>query len=160
MDVDWLIKLWDKGGVALVMIVLMFLLLWFVGRRGVKAIDRVSESQTASMSTIANAVTTSSAANVVALGALTERVSRIEGKVDTIGAIAIKEATAHPPPHMTSRQVNMASVVEVFDEDGYTPIGGIPTEPQAVPIVKRPNPTPAKGTYSIVGRAPTKSGKP
>jgi len=152
MGVDSLIKLWDKGGVALVMIVLVFLLAWFIGRRGVKAFDTLAQAHTTSMTTIATAVQSSSAAQVVALGGLTERISRMEGKVDTLGAIAVREVRGNE--HLHSREVKLASVVEVFDEEQGTPVAGVPIEPQSVPV-QRPKPTPPKGAYQL-GRA-TKS---
>lgn len=148
MSVDWLIKLWDKGGVPLVMIVLVFLLLRFVGKRAIKAMDNMATAQTESMREIASAVHTSSAAHVIALGGLTDRVSRMEGKVDVIGQLAIQTA-----PH--ARSAAMQSAVEVFEQD-ETPIHP-KIDPQL--LVDRPlqprtpakTPTPPKGitTYSI-----------
>ncbi|HUS27544.1 MAG TPA: hypothetical protein VMZ53_03520 [Kofleriaceae bacterium] len=90
MPVDWLVTLWEKGGVALVVIVLLFLLARFVGKRGVTAFDLMAKAQTDSMAKIADAVQTSTAANVVALGGLGERVSRMEGTVELLGKLALQ----------------------------------------------------------------------
>lgn len=156
MSVDWLIKLWDKGGVPLVMIVLLFLLLRFVGKRAIKAMDNMATAQTESMREIANAVHSSSAAHVIALGGLTDRISRMEGKVDVLGQLAVSGA-----PH--ARSAVAQSAADVFEQD-ETPIHP-KIDPQLLvdrPLLPRtPSkaPTPPKGitTYSIP-RA--KTGKP
>lgn len=143
--VDWLLKLWDKGGVALVMIVLCYLLLRFVGKRFVSAMDGMAKAQTESAMTIATSITTSSAANVVALGKLTERVSRIEGKVEILGSLAVQRGGGQPP--------------SLFEQD-ETPIHPIERyEPQAVPVqippVPRKTATPAKGVPYAIKRPQT-----
>lgn len=169
--VDWLIKLWDKGGVALVMIVLLFLLARFVGKRGVDAFDRMASAQTemaaahtTSMQMIAHSVQTSSAAQVVALGGLTERISRMEGKVDTLGQLAVREVqqvvTQLPAHH--GRGVAVATAVEVFDAEEGTPVQGVPVPVSSIPSIPRTptrSPTPAKGT-AYAQHAPRKGLKP
>ena len=191
MSVDWLIKLWDKGGAALVMIVLLFLLVRFVGKRGVTALDNMTKAQGDSAKEIANTVTTSvvkiadavqssTAAQVIALGQLTERVARVEGKVETIGMLAVqaaKDAVDAIPlqSRQHARTVAVASAVEVFDADESTPVHAqFPLPPEAVPIpvpdrVTTPRvqtrpigsrvATPARGTaYSSHPRPGTKGG--
>lgn len=157
MSVDW-VKLWEKGGVPLVMIVAVFLLFRFIGRRGVKALDHVATTQTNSMQMIATSVQTSSTAIVGALGQLTDRVSRMEGKVDTIGQLAMREVRA-PSPAMLPQEVPvaranaMASAAEVFDEDEHTPVAPIP----ALPALPSPRQTPPGGAYAK-HRPPTHGG--
>lgn len=184
MSVDWLIKLWDKGGVPLVMIVLLFLLLRFVGKRAIRALDNMATAQTESMREIASAVHTSSAAHVIALGGLTERVSRMEGKVDTLGQLAVRESRPQQgfnEMHQTkvfrdaqghAHTVAIASAVEVFDEQETTPI--TPMErfsPEAVPlpvadripsVPRTPTriPTPPKGIGAYSSARAKTGGKP
>lgn len=140
MGVDSLIRLWDKGGAALVMIVALFLLARFIGKRGVSAFDGMAKAHTDSMHTIAAAVQSSSAATVIALGGLTERVSRMEGKVDTLGHLAVREVQ-HVQAQPAARKVAMATAVEMFDTEEGTPI-------QGVPIAVERKQTPAAGSYA------------
>lgn len=156
MPTDWLIKLWDKGGVTLVLLAFLFALAWFVGRRGVKAFDRMATAQVDSMQTMATSIQTSTAAQVVALGQLTDRVSRMEGKVDTLGSLAVRGV------HVGPAQVAVASAVEVFEGEDATPIHGTPipiAAEHASPIARRS--TPPKGIapgYRPPGRPGTKGG--
>lgn len=152
--VDWLLRLWDKGGVALVMIVLCYLLLRFVGNRFVSAIDGMSKAQKESATTIAESIQASTSANVAALGKLTERVSRIEGKVEILGSLAVHRGGGQAP-----------SVLEIYEdfEQDETPIHPIEKyEPQSVPITPAPRKTatPAKGYAIHNPRAATNKGKP
>lgn len=151
---DVVLRLWDKGGVPLLLLVGLFLIAKFGAARFVRALDNVAKVQGESITAIAAAVTTSSAAQVQALGGLTERVSRMEGQVVTLGQLAVR--AAEPPQE--SHRYAMAAVVEVFDEEGATPISVPIPEPQAFPVPKRSN-TPAKGTgYAVHARAGTKGG--
>lgn len=155
---DVIIKLWDKGGVPLLLLVGLFLIFKFGAGRFVKALDNVSKTTTDSITKIADATTTASAAQVVALGDLTARVSRMEGKVDTLGQLAVRAAGEAQPTRATA----IAAVVEVFDDEGATPIGVPIPEPQSHPVIPSLPPrtkTPAKGTaYSVHARPGTKGG--
>lgn len=93
-------KLAERGGIPLVILVLAYLLLRFMATRGVKAFDRmgatfqanttqITTSMTNAMREMATAVGSASEANTKALGLLTERVSRMEGKVDAFGMAAV-----------------------------------------------------------------------
>lgn len=157
---DVVIKLWDKGGVPLLLLVGLFLIAKFIASRFVKALDGVGADTKASITKIADAVTTSSAAQVVALGELTARVSRMEGQVVTLGQLAVRAAGESQPTRATA----IAAVVEVFDEGENTPIGPVP-EPQSHPVIPSlpsapPRKTPPKGTPTTYhhGRAPTSGG--
>lgn len=165
---DVIIKLWDKGGVPLLLLVGLYLIAKFIASRFVKALDGVGADTKASITKIADAVTVSSQAQVSALAGLTERVSRMEGKVDTLGQLAVREAQSLPPqlapPQLAPlhpRAVAVASVVEVFDDDGNTPIGVPIPEPQSHPMIPSlpPRKTPPKGTaYAVHARPGTKGG--
>jgi hypothetical protein len=158
---DVIIKLWDKGGVPLLLLVGLFLIAKFIASRFVRALDNVAKVQNDSITKIADAVTASSAAQVVALGGLTERVSRMEGQVVTLGHLAVRAAE----PTAESRAVAVAAVVEVFDGEEHTPISVPIPEPQSHPVIpslpSQKRNTPAKGSPTTYhhGRAPTVGGR-
>lgn len=161
---DVVIKLWDKGGVPLLLLVGLFLIAKFIASRFVKALDGVGADTKASIAKIADAVQATSSAQVTAISELTARMSRMEGQVVTLGNLAAIAARENQTGHGHARAVAVASVVEVFDDDGNTPIGVPIPEPQSHPAIPSlpPRKTPPKGTPTTyhVARAQTKGGKP
>lgn len=170
---DELIKLWDRGGSAIVLFALVGLLLRFMLGRAVKALDDASKVQSESSKLIADALDRHTAEITRGLSSLTERVSRVEGKVEGFGMAAVRAArSSSVPPNLPAsvraraRQAAEASVEEILDGD-TTGQHEIPTEfapalaeekQHALPPITKPTKqTPPHG-YRPPARPPTQKG--
>lgn len=145
--IDAVGALWDKGGGFLVLLVAIYLLARFVISRGVRSFDEMSAVNTRAMNTIADAVRSSSDAQVAALWSLTERVSRMEGKVEILGGMAAQRV----PRDASQRTKAASAVVQMFGEE-VTGVQVAPTDDEMRD--RRPN-TPAEGSLH---RAPSTKG--
>lgn len=157
-------KIIDKHGLAAAFAIGILVLLFFVGKRFVAAVDAMS----ANAQKVANAVNESSAAQIRAFSALTDRVSRVEGTIHALGlaALGMRPGSNGDQPAQ-SQTAHVRSVIAEHaadaEEYGDTPIQEVPepTKPAIPSVVKRkPQPTPPKGSpYAIHNRAATQRGK-
>jgi hypothetical protein len=156
-----LIALWDRGGSAILILVGVGLLLRYMLGRVVKAFDDLisgqrdaTKSQSESFTELTGALLT-----------LTERISRVEGKVEAFGMMAVRgvrptQAPTSQPDDDHARAVAAVerTIEETFGEEHPTTgVHAIPIQ-GAKPAARPPKmPTPPKGiTFGPGYRAPTK----
>lgn len=139
---DVFLKVFERGGFGLVIVGLGYLLMRFMFTRGVKSFDDMTQQsmqatrdQTAAIDRLAGALQKSSEVQAIAVGGLTDRLAKMEGKVEVFGALAARGARTAPP-------ALARAAVEAFDDssvegDGRkTPVHGVPI-PNYVPTIEQ-----------------------